>query len=338
MRYYSLKFGSSATNRPVNSLTEVYPYEITSSDKNRTPLNIQFNVKAFESGAAETIGFVKIFNISPTTFARAADLIGQKIKLEAGFETSPFTKKLNYANVVNKTIFAGEIANVLGNFSSENTYMSLYFNVNSVETLKLRESEKAIEVSIAPNTSVLNPLTQAIKTFTKFTIYPETSLISLVSTASQTISFTARTLKELLTKTEAYLQIKHAFDGANSTISLYKNKQPSALQSLAVTINASELLAQPEVLDFAGSLSVVMRLRADIRLGSNVNLVGIIPTIGSALSSSNYIGSVVRTRELFRLGSYKVIGVDHTGDYYGTAPESWSTSLSLVPNTPTALT
>lgn len=337
MRYYSLKFGNTSPGSQ-NPLTEVYPYEITSSNKNRTPLNIQFNVKAFESGAAETIGFVKIFNISPATFTRATDLIGQKIILEAGFEDSPFTKKLNYANVVNKTIFAGEIANVLGNFSSENTYMTLYFNVNSAETLKLREIEKSVEVSIAPNSSVLNPLLQAIKTFTNFTIYPSTELTSLVSTASQTISFTAKTLKELLSKTEAYLQIKHAFDGSNVTINLYKKSQPSPLQNLSVTINSSELLAQPEVLDFAGSLSVVTRLRADIRLGSNVNLVGIIPTIGSALSSSNYIGSVVKTRELFRLGSYKVIGVDHTGDYYGTSPESWSTSLSLIPNTPSALT
>lgn len=338
MRYYSLKFGNNSTLNPTNNLTEVYPHEIISSSRNRTPLNIQFNVKAFESGAAETIGFVKIFNISPVTFTRATDLIGQKIILEAGFEDSPFTKKLNYANVVNKTIFAGEIANVLGNFSSENTYMALYFNVNSAETLKLREIEKSVEVNIAPNSSVLNPLLQAIKTFTKFTIYPEAELTSLVSTASQTISFTAKTLKELLSKTETYLQIKHAFDGSNSTINLYKKSQPSPPQGLTTTINSSELLAQPEVLDFAGSLSVVTRLRADIRLGSNVNLVGIIPTIGSTLSSSNYIGSVVKTRELFRLGSYKVIGVDHTGDYYGTSPESWSTSLSLIPNTPTALT
>lgn len=350
MRYYHLEIGGvilekqplGEIDNPIerSSGTSIVSSEggklvLESSPSNRAPLNIEFNIKSFSGGAAAIPGFIKIYNPPRDWFIKTrSTFVGKNIELKAGFEDSIFTRNLGYSKVTDDLLMSGTITNILGDYSSRTPYMLFYFSPDTKkqQIQKIQNTQTSqLTVNIPPQSVLTSFIVEAVKFFTDWIVTPWATLASIAPSAV-TITFTVGSLAELLVVLNNKFNIESAVDPSRRSITLYKKDDKDQPTTNSVSLKGNDLISQPEVIDQSLSISALFRLRGDLRLGSVINLQGVIPSVAGLASAQNFIGSAPDLDNVFRLGNYRIVSVEHTGDFHNLSVEGWSTAIRAVPH------
>lgn len=314
--------------------------------QNRAALNIEFEVASFSGGMAALPGFISITNPTPDFFVEAQAYIGGKLVLRAGFEDSMFAKKIGYTFVSEDLIFVGKIANVLGDFSTNEPTLFIFFSIDKDAQAKALEKQKQaskdadhekkkqlkeLTLNIPAEAKVAPFLIKGVQYFTSWLVKPDPLLLSLTNPWTQTIALTAGTLETLLFLYKEYFDVEIAVNTQQQLITLYESKGATFVTN-AVELNSNDFLQQPEILDFGGSISGIVRLRADIQPGTIVNIVGLMPSTAQLAAgvSGGFVSGTVDASKLFVLGSYRITQVTHKGAWANASPESWSTTFTAT--------
>lgn len=322
MRYYKLKIGNIT-------------YE--ANKNNRTPLNIEFDIKAYSQGMASIPGFITIYNNSIDNFTKSRELIGEDIELRAGIENNLYTQRLGYTNVKDDLLMKGKIANILGDYSNITPRMYFYFSIiefkKKVNSNKEEQFRECI-IKIPQNTIIIDSLIKGIKFFTNWNVKSSVLAKTISNNSKTDIIITATSIENLITQFKEMFSIDINIDTLTQTIELYKINEKELPKGLIV-IQPNDLLQQPEILSIALDISCVTRLRGDLRLNSLIMLYGTIPSSSSFSQSLLTLTKQGKAMNVLRLGVYRIIDLQHKGSFYNISPEGWCTSFRAIPYTQT---
>lgn len=352
MRYYKITIDKAVkTGSSLDTASTIYQGAKTfmSGPNNRTPLDIEFEVASFSGGMAALPGMLSIKNPTPDFFVEAQSYIGARLTLRAGFEDSMFAKKIGYTFVSEDLIFIGQIANVLGDFSTYEPTLYIFFSIDSEAQKRTLEAEKnpskssslakssqlkELTLNIPKEAKIAPFLVKGIEHFTNWLVKPDTLLSQVTNPWTQAICLTAGTLETLLFLYKEYFGVEIAVNTQQQLITLYEQNGAQFVTN-AVEIAADDFLQQPEILDLAGQISCMVRLRADIQIGTVVNIVGLAPSTAQLVAgvAGGFVPTSIAAANLFALGSYRVVQVTHKGSYSNAAVESWSTTFIASPIT-----
>lgn len=363
MRWYRLRIGEGLDGITDGLSGNIELQSQSSSvprNNNPTPLNIAFNVTVNVGLSAQVGSVVKIYNLSQEFFVYLKNQVGKPIQLEAGFDAnSPMIQKLGYPEIPERTIINSNIQSVMGNFETLEPWVAVsvgpYANTEEEQqklqqrlekVSKAHEQTSTHKFQIEPQKTMKDTLHKAVSNFLddswhiRFT---NTLARMALAPATQGVFTAINTLSQLLSLMRNKLGVGCALDYTNNVCVLYKctpGLTNSDLRDYADVANITgggikiisptEFLSQPNAEGF-NTLSAMIALRADLHLGDMVILEGTIPTMSSFEGIDTFISKGVNDNlKLFAPGVYMIMGINHNGEFYGTAPDSWSTQLKLV--------
>lgn len=337
MRYYRLRIGTALNKFEIQS---------TSTFKtNATPLNINFTIQSITDLNSQVASVVRLYNVPSGFYQALRSFVGSPIILEAGFSNSVFARKLNYSNVINRTLLCAKVESVSGNFTSHDNYVvfSTLLGVASVgdvlNSFNAKTQVKRFVLQIKPNEFIYTAIGRSLKQL----LNTDAEIAFSQSVASQrkrgqTLIIGYTSLPELLAILEAELRLGFAFDASLNKAYIYERDNKADFAGLneqrrgLINIGYGELLAQPQLINASGELTAITTLRPDIKLGAIVNLQGFIPTISNFQNINTFVSfGVASNTKIYYNGLYQVANIIHNGDFYGDDPMAWSSQMRLIP-------
>lgn len=320
MRYYSLKISGGK--------------EYSSGSSNRTPINVQFNLRSFlDSGTTET-GFIRLYNPPPEMYIEAKSYINKSFIFRAGWESTPLTSKLSYLPILNDILVFGRITGVLGDYSGTEPYIDLYYSPTIPKKEKDKESQlDNYTIQIKPRSPVVIAARNLLKKLVTFNIVIKPLALTILNKSNISIIYTFIEIAELLNWLRERWGI-YNIQNPKTNVMYLLSKKDKKIPSGAGLIRKTEFLTQPQILSLDGSISAVIRLRPDLIFGSLVVLEpGMIPSFSTLGAGLNIIDSKLTNnmQKLFKTGTYTITSIEHTGEFYNPDPSAWSTQLTLVP-------
>lgn len=355
MRAYELKIGNNGEyGKWVGGL------------KNNTALNIRFNINAYNDALSTSIpNTIEIFNLPLKYFMNADTYIGKPIYLSAGFDKSVLALKAGYSDVGCRLIYYGTILNVVPNYSDLTNPSILFAMMMGSTNQHTGNNSQQIEGSITTiDNGKLNKekLGLWLKNFIpqNFIIKFDNSVNNLILQSTQTQIMSASNLSEALAQledlnlfaytysNELHLNYKKQTTGTTRTTQTkskghYGTKQLGnnfyEITGLQVEPNLSDLpkikvediIGMPQIINPV-SIQITLGLKPDFYVGSVVVLPK--DLIKATINDTSF-GGVVALQgkmKIFTGGTFKVVGVNHVGEYFNPNPEAWVTSLMLVAN------
>lgn len=357
MRYYKLTIdGAPATTaKGVDSAKWVFSSNAKSSSFfglfksiNATPLQIEFCIRSFTSAATSVPAIIKLHNLPKQAYQMLQALAQDKprVILEAGWNDEYImSKKLGYEKITNQQILVGNIQNVMGNFMPLDNYIIIttalaepledmieYANEAAGEQVKdgfiaqFNQQEKiASKIEEYINNLVGEGVKVILSSFVKSQI------------AETMKSFNYSNLWTFLSGLTFTFGLNYLFDSSTQKLGLFKDKDNDDKATLdfnnnEVKLVAADLITQPEALGYSNQISVVTRLRPDIKLGSKIQIGKVQTRLGAAIQAATFSAEGIKDLNILNQGKYDVINVMHNGNFYGTSPDSWSTQMLLQPS------
>ena len=340
MRYYKLSIGSGIDRLVLESnRLHTNPFKM-----NPAPLNIQFSIRSFEDADTQIPALIKVFNVDLYTFKNLLKYKGKRIVLEAGFDaTSAMCKKLGTPNIRNKALIAGTINNVLGNFSTLDTWIAFSvatFEPQSALLAELEEDEQSamlqndFTLQIPPNAPIGLKIKAALSKLLpqNWKIAVAAAFLKELNTSTQSIPLSFSSIPGLFALIKENFNAGVTFDTnkCEAIITHYNEAmEECGILYAPKIIKAGELLSQPEFGGYNKELNVVVSLRPDLRRMQYVTLFGYPPMLGNSIVSKAFISDTADTAKLVQVGTYQIEDIHHNGDYYGADATAWSTQLRL---------
>lgn len=337
MRYYKLQVGQGRITGG---------FKLESSYKNRTPLNINFSIKAYSQSSVGIPTTIRIYGIGPAEFKELKKLLPTRtvtqgkdekielrnsprnmIELWAGWEFVPqssLSKKAKMKPKTNQLLFKGYISNIVGNFDTHDTWIQ--FSASFAST------KEKLQLQVEPGEQPASKLRQLLKKLSDYDVDVSIAATTYTYTGSQSITKDIRTIPDLIEVAEASFGLAIYEDATNSKIKIELIGDPIGFAGGFVLLTVSDVIGQPICEGVAGRISVTCHLNPAIRLGALVTIVGTLPIAGGSWSDEGrYLPGVVNTNMVFQNGVFKVIEVHHNGNFYGTNASDWSTKATLIP-------
>lgn len=332
MRWYRLKIGNEIYEGGKSSLLK----NLVSSSAS---LNISFNISIFENNATSILGTLQIYNASLQWYLQTQSKKGLDIELYAGFsENSPFVTKMNYSKDFNNLLLKGEVQNIIGDFSGIQSVVTIYFIPYAKDTTTALDLKLVISDNDKPAQKVMDYLNNnkalsengrlAIKFYAsdeaKKQIYNGSDTqIKGDSLASFLESFRKMPMKNYNFK---YIFTNHKECKIHGGLSEFSGA--------TYAINSNDFIKQPETIDFAGSLQCILKLSPSYKVGDKIKIKGVLPSLQSVSTSIKTLSPTQDTTKLFFTGEYQITSINHIGEFYNVAPDSWTTQLVCVPQKP----
>lgn len=326
MRWYKLTIGNNVFSAGQSNL-------LKNIMSNSAELNIRFDVKVFESNSASIIGTFQIFNVSLEWFLQAQSKKDLAITLEAGFsENSPLVKKCNYSKATNNVLINGVVQNMIGDFNDILSVVTIYYVPISSVNVANYDLKLSIETNDKPAQKIIDYLTKQNLGLT----FKTTDVAKNLTYSGGSLQVKGNSLTSFLKECESIVfktqdtntNIKHTITNYSECI-LYSDM--AEIAGATHTIKADDFIKQPQMIDFSGTLQCTIRLSPDFKVGDIVNISGVTPAIQGAYTSIKALTSSQDTTKLFYTGAYRIKSINHLGEYYNIAPDSWTTQIECVP-------
>lgn len=366
MRYYKLKIGmpivDGVTFETLNVLS--LSSEATTSgflgtkSVNPTPLQIEFNVRSFKDIEASIPATIKIYNLPKGVYKALAGWAKEKppVTLEAGWNHKyVMSDALGYKEIKNQIILTGNLQNVFGNFVALDNYV-LLTTALALPMSEMRDYIKKqsgnqiteIQAQFEAGKGIKDKVIEYVKLVIAdgWKIVLSKGLKSFINNNRNSTLFSFSSFNSLMAQLAINLAVGFAIDAAQSIIRLFidansekipadqkeKYKDDWLEDSEPIEITAADLLVMPEVLGYSNHLSVVTRMRPDIKLGSVIKIGKSITSLGGGLAENpTFTDEGIEDLNIINQGEYVVISVNHTGNFYGKTADSWSTQLLVQP-------
>lgn len=318
--------------------------DLETSYKNRTPLNIQFEVNSFQDGQMNTIGFVKVYNPAPQTFLKQKEYIGKQLTLWAGWENSVYLKKIGYEQIYNNLLLNVKVAGVTGEYVGLEPHLTFYYEAWSEEEIKdnKAQSSSLVKIQVPPNGPVVQIFIKALASFTSWKVIADAALMGVVNSSTQTLVMFCKSMTEALNWFSKTFEAKYSINSKTQVISLMKRELTKTEQKaqmikdgLPLTLNAVEFLSQPQLLNVGGQYAATLRLRPDLRVNQHVKIgEGLVANLSSMTEGwvdARIMSDIQKSLStLFYSGIAEIISVKHTGDYKNSSAEAWSTTIEFM--------
>lgn len=368
MRYYKLKIGLPIVDGVVFEQANVLSLSSVATTSgifgtksvNPTPLQIEFNVRSFTSVEASIPATIKIHNVPKSVYKALAGWAKEKppVTLEAGWNSEyVMSKALGYKDIKNQIILTGNLQNVFGNFVALDNYIILTTAL-AVPMSEMREyiakqsgnQITEIQAQFEAGKSIKDKVLEYVKLVVAegWKIVLSKGLRSFVNNNRNSILFTFTNFNSLMTQLAFNLAVGFAVDATQNILRLFidannekipqdqkdKYKNDWLENSEPIEVTAADLIVMPEVLGYSNHLSVVTRMRPDIKLGSIIKIGKSITSLGGGLAENpTFTDEGIEDLNIINQGEYVVIQVNHTGNFYGKTADSWSTQLLVQPRT-----
>lgn len=365
MRYYKLKIGLpegyfavDATNVLSLSSEATSTGFLGTKSVNPTPLQIEFNVRSFKDVEASVPATIKIHNVPKSVYKALVDWTDAKppVTLEAGWNHKYImSEALGYKEIKNQIILTGNLQNVFGNFVSLDNYVmlttALAIPMSEMRDYIAKQSGgqvTEIQAQFEAGKSIKDKVLEYVKLVIAegWKIVLSNGVKSFVNNNRNSIIFAFSNFNSLMTQLAFNLAIGFAINSADSIIRLfidassekipadqkknYENDWKEEVEPIDIT--AADLLTMPEVLGYSNHLSVVTRMRPDIRMGSTIKIGKTITSLGGGLAENpTFTDEGIKDLNIINEGLYRVIQVNHTGNFYGKTADSWSTQMLVQP-------
>lgn len=368
MRYYKLKIGmpivdgvsfESINVLSLSSVTTSTGFLGTKS-VHPTPLQIEFNVRSFTDVEASIPATIKIHNLPKSVYKALAGWAQERppVTLEAGWNSEyVMSKALGYKDIKNQIILTGNLQNVFGNFVALDNYVILTTAL-AVPMSEMREyiakqsgnQVTEIQAQFEAGKSIKDKVVEYVKLViaSGWKIALSEGLKSFVNNNRNAILFSFSNFNSLMTQLAFNLAVGFAIDASQSIIRLFidaknekipkdqkeKYKNDWLENSDPIEVTAADLIVMPEVLGYSNHLSVVTRMRPDIKLGSIIKIGKSITSLSGGLADNpTFTDEGIEDLNIINQGEYVVISVNHTGNFYGKTADSWSTHMLVQPRT-----
>lgn len=345
MRWYNLVVGSGSQK-----------YVFQSSPTlgfNATPLNISFSIRGVAGLHTQVTNVIKIYNVNPSMFMKLRDLVGKPLLLEAGFDDkSNFIRKLGYSKLANKTLVLSKVQSVFSNFDTSDTWVAIStgaFGDTPKDSTKLEDlyneidekpyQTEGVALQVSMGEKVAEKIAEVLKFFFKdqgWGLVISASAQIIVGEPGQSLQIAIKNIAQLIWYVRERWGLALSFDSTNRECYCYKAVDESDIAGLSkrgvtpVTITSGELLSQPQVLGI-NQRTIVTVLRPDIHIGTMVALVGTIPLVSQFQGIDEFVSQkVMNSTAIFAPGIYMVNAIQHSGNFYGSAPDSWSSQMTLT--------
>lgn len=329
-------------------------FRIEAGLKNITPLNIYFSVQNFETLADQVPAIVRIWGVPISAYRKlqsysspiywgdkdkltklqqtemmARKRKGAPIKLEAGFDFSNLNNKLGYQHFgLDKTIIAGRVASVSGNFETHDTWIQLSIAPDSVKEVNQT-------LSIEMGKPIANELEKVAKFYLANGVKTKMSLKvrTKIYTSTQTFSETVDSLRDLARIAKMVFGITMYYDASTNAVTFKDGDKDDTLgmNMLVKVLSPSDFLSQPECTKANGQIELTLHLNPNIRLNDKILISGVLPKAGGYWNSYDYKPNELNSNMVFQQGLYTVTQVMHNGNFYGSNVDDWSTKIIAQP-------
>lgn len=366
MRYYKLKIGYPSAagtvfeQMNVLSLSSVATTTsfLGTKSVNPTPIQVEFNVRSFTNVEASVPAIIKIHNVPKGVYKALAGWAKEMppVTLEAGWNYEyVMSKALGYKDIKNQMILTGNLQNVFGNFVALDNYIILTTALAKPMS-EMREyiarqrgnQVTEIQAQFEAGKSIKDKVVEYVKLVlaSGWKIALSEGLKSFVNNNRNATLFSFTNFNSLMTQLASNLAVGFAIDATQSVIRLFidaKNEKIQADQkekykndwlenSEPIEVTAADLIVMPEVLGYSNHLSVVTRMRPDIRQGSIIKIGKSITSLGGGLAENpTFTDEGIKDLNIINQGEYIVISINHTGNFYGKTADSWSTQMLVQP-------
>lgn len=114
----------------------------------------------------------------------------------------------------------------------------------------------------------------------------------------------------------------------------------------AKLINYNEILEQPQLLGYSDGYLLKTILHPDLQINDLIELKGMTPSMSGLFSSkTGYVGSEVNNQQFMEafieqdkynkyltlIGKYVIVGIRHTGNFYGNSINDWTSEMTILP-------
>lgn len=339
MRWYRLKIGNEVFEGGKSSL-------LKNLVSNSAEINISFNIQIFESNSASIIGTIQLFNVSLEWFLLTQSKKDLDITLEAGFsDDSPLVKKCKYSKATATLLLSGKIQNIIGDFNDIQSVVTIYYVPYSKRSDVSLDLKLKIENGDKVANKIINFLSnhKDLKTNSLACVFNATSEAKSLKYSGGSIQIIGNSLSGFLKdcekikfkKKDKQVNLKHTISNYGECL-LYSDI--SEIKGANHTIEARDFIQQPQMLDFSGSLQCIIKLAPEFKVGDIVSIAGTTPAIQGAYTNIKALTPSQDTTKLFYTGKYIVKSVNHMGEFYNIASDSWTTQLECVPTDETITT
>lgn len=334
MRHYTLEIAKGSD----------FEIKLASSYKNRTPVNISFEINSYTEGSTNVPGFIKIYNPSPQVFTTQRKFIDKQLTLWAGWENSIYLKKIGYSQIYDNLLVNAKISGVSGDYIGLNPYVMFYFQAwSESEAIKhTAQTSSLIKIQVPPNEPIIQIVLKALETLTSWKVIAHSSLMGLLNTDTQTLVFFCSTISELLNWLKTAFSIIYRIDTKTQKITLLKQDLSKEERAADISANGAiklimppEFLSQPQLQNVGGQFVATLRLRPDLRVGQYIQLgTGVVASFANM--QSPFVNATMTykmqamLKNLFQGGVAQITKVQHLGDFMNISAESWSTMIEFI--------
>lgn len=318
--------------------------------------NIAFEIQIFAENISQVPAAVRLDNIfTLDSYKEMLKYNYLEMELYAGFiDSSTFTKRNAYTQIKQTPIIKSPITNIIPDFSGITKSVWFHFIPSSNAKLRRTATQQTAKYSLH--------LTNGDNIYTKLNAFmgdfknsykTTTFLITLkADEKAQALNYaggdtivSAETLNGFLQKLtkldfkidNSIAHLKFYFLTTN-TLQMEVDERcllSGGAQDNPIILYPQDFIKQPTLTNLNGNLLCQMRLRNDTTINSYCRISG--AKISSAGVSGEVSTGVAMTNPAVLAGVlnenslYQIVAINHIGEYYNPAANSWSTQLTLIP-------
>lgn len=333
MRYYEIDFNLD-TSLDQDSLTKAYFKNLERSlewnnklsfvlnEKNPYAIRITFNIQNFSDAGTYTPSVLTLYNAPTAFFTCAQTLVGATVTVKAGIKQSTFTNKLNLTMSNNDTLYIGNVARVVPNYSGKDPSVAIllgsFIDKEGISCIEALEKGGKVADYIK---KVLNKLYNSVS------VTIDESAESVTLEDKQTYQSKFASLPEVTAFADKF-NLKLSI--ASNRVTIYKaTKQVSnAIQPFKP--KAQDFLSQPEMQNLT-DIQCLFALRGDLQLQQKIIFdYSLAMSGGSLLDDSNALAGFQNPNAILTSGEFTITGIWHTGDSRNSSAEAWATTISAT--------